>query len=83
MFSSRSKRNLLSFRDIRRNGYHIETTNEKDVEYLYITSIVSEKKHILKKLPAYSSGLYYTFINPIESYMVMNQELLNSKTFIV
>ena len=78
MFSSRSKKNLLSFRDIRRNGYHIETMNEKNIEYLYIMSIVSEKKHILKKLPAYSSGLYYTFINSVESFMVMNQTLLNS-----
>ena len=32
LFSSRSKRNLLSFRDIRRNGYHIETVNNNDVE---------------------------------------------------
>ncbi|KAI3448560.1 hypothetical protein Pfo_005225 [Paulownia fortunei] len=73
MFSSRSKRNLLSFRDICRNGYHIETTNEKDVEYLYITSI----------LPTYSSGLYYTFINSIESYTVMDEESINSKNFII
>ena len=41
MFSTRSKRNLLSFKDIRNNGYHIETTNEDGDEYLYITSIVS------------------------------------------
>ena len=37
MFSTRSKRNLLSFKDIRRNGYHIETITEKNEEYLYIT----------------------------------------------
>ena len=82
-FSSRSKKNLLSFRDIRRNGYHIETSNEKDVEYLYITSIVSGNKYILEKLPAYSSGLYYTFINTIESHVVMSKELLNPSTFII
>ena len=28
LFSSRSQRNLLSFKDICCNGYHIETTNE-------------------------------------------------------
>lgn len=33
LFSSISKRNMLSFRDIRRNGYHIETINENNVEY--------------------------------------------------
>ena len=39
LFCSRSKRNLLSFKNIRCNGYHIETTNEIYVKYLYITSI--------------------------------------------
>ena len=28
LYSSKSRRNLLSFKDIRRNGYHIETMNE-------------------------------------------------------
>ncbi|GAV75933.1 hypothetical protein CFOL_v3_19409 [Cephalotus follicularis] len=28
LYSTKSRRNLLSFKDIRRNGYHIETTNE-------------------------------------------------------
>ena len=27
LFSSKSPRNLLSFKDIRRNGYHVETIN--------------------------------------------------------
>ena len=36
LYSRKSKRNLLSFKDIRRNGYHIETMNEgnKDVYIL-------------------------------------------------
>ena len=41
LYSSKSRRNLLSFKDIRKNGYHIETMNEDNVEYLYITSIIS------------------------------------------
>ena len=28
LYSSKSSRNLLSFKDIRYNGYHIETNNE-------------------------------------------------------
>ena len=40
LYFSKSKRNLPSFKDIRRNGYHIETMNEDNVEYLYITSII-------------------------------------------
>ena len=31
LYSSKSRRNLLSFKDIRRNGYHIETMNEDNV----------------------------------------------------
>ena len=27
LLSSRSKKNLLSFQDVRRNGYHFETLN--------------------------------------------------------
>ena len=44
LFSSRSPRNLLSFKDIRRNGYHIETINEMNAEYLGITKTVSGQK---------------------------------------
>jgi len=36
-YSPKSNRNLLSFKDIRLNGYYIETNNEGDIEYLYIT----------------------------------------------
>ena len=41
LYSSKFRRNLLNFKDIFRNGYHIETMNEDNVEYLYITSIIS------------------------------------------
>ena len=41
LYSSKSSRNLLSFKDIRYNDYHIETNNEGSEEFLYITSIVS------------------------------------------
>jgi peptide/histidine transporter 3/4 len=38
LYSPRSSRTLLSFKDIRANGYHVETTEEKGVKYLCITS---------------------------------------------
>ena len=41
LYSRKSRRNLLSFKDIRRNGYHIEIVNKDNVEYLYISSIIS------------------------------------------
>jgi hypothetical protein len=40
LYSSKSRRNLLNFKDIHHNGYHIETNNKGNEEYLYITSIV-------------------------------------------
>ena len=44
LYSSKSTRNLLNFKDIRKNGYHIETVNEGNKESLYITSIIHGKK---------------------------------------
>ena len=82
LYSSKSRRNLLSFKDIRKNGYHIETMNEDNVEYLYITFIISGQKVIMEKLPAFSSGLYHTTIKSIESYVV-NQELNDPKVFVI
>ena len=47
LYSSNSRRNLLNFNDVRKNGYHIETMNKDNVEYLYITSIMSGQKLII------------------------------------
>ena len=54
LYSSRSRGNLLSFKDIRRNGYHIETTDENDMEYLCITSIISGKKAYIRKASCFA-----------------------------
>ena len=67
LYSSKAKRNLLSFKDIRGNGYHIETNNEGSKEYLCITSLVSSQKLILEKLPIFSSSLYYTTMRTIKA----------------
>ena len=83
LYSSKSTRNLLSFKDIRRNGYHIETLNERNVECLYITFIVYSKKLIMEKLSAFSYGLYHTNIKHIESYVVVNQKFNDLKTFVL
>ncbi|PIN19665.1 hypothetical protein CDL12_07642 [Handroanthus impetiginosus] len=70
--SCKFRKNLLSFKDIRRNGYHIETINDQNIEYLHITRVISGKKHVLEKLPAFFSGLYYTSINMVETHAVVN-----------
>ena len=72
LYSVRSRRNLLSLKDIRHNGYHIETTYDNNKEYLCITHIVSSQKLVVEKLSAFSLGLYYTTITTIELNMVMS-----------
>ena len=72
LHSNKSSRNLLSFKDIRRNGYHIETMNHDENEYLLITSIIYGEKNILEQLSSLSCGIYQTTIRSIESYVVMN-----------
>ncbi|KAB1670230.1 hypothetical protein E1A91_A03G095200v1, partial [Gossypium mustelinum] len=72
LFSTKSQRNLLSFKDICINGYHIETMNEKNIEYLYITNIECGKKCVLERLPTFSSGLYYTHISAIKAHVTTN-----------
>ncbi|GAV90170.1 hypothetical protein CFOL_v3_33579, partial [Cephalotus follicularis] len=72
LYSTESRRNLLSFKDIRLDGYHIETTSENDKEYFYITYNASGRKQILEKLLGLSSGLYIMKIRAIESHNVVD-----------
>jgi hypothetical protein len=83
LYSSKSRRNLINFKDICLNGYHVETTNEGSDEYLYITSIILGQKLILEKLSAFSSRLYYTIMRTIESHVVMHQKCSNPKMFML
>ena len=71
IYYSKSTRNLLNFKDIRRNGCHIETMNEGNTKCFYITFTIYDKKLIMEKLSTYSFGLYHTNIKPIESYVVV------------
>lgn len=80
LYSPKSQRNLLSFKDIRHNGYHIETINEGNDEYLQITSISQGTKNVLEKLPAFSTGLYYTKISAIEAHSILNQKFTDDFT---
>ena len=73
LYSSRSRKNLLSFKDIHRNGYHLETINEGNIEWLCITTFKLREKRILEKLVAFSCGLYFTTITMIESHNVIKQ----------
>ena len=81
LYSSKSRRNLLSFKDIRKNGYHIETMNKGNKECLYITSITYGKKIVAEKLSAFYPWLYHTIIKSIESNVVVNQKFNYLKIF--
>ena len=83
LYFNKSTRNLLNFKDIRRNEYHIEIMNKGNTKCLYITSIVYSKKLIMGKLVAFSSGLYHTNTKSIESYVIMNQNFNDPKTFVL
>jgi len=74
LFSPKSKRNLLSFNDIYLHGYDTQSATEENMKYMYLTTYVSGKKCILEKLPKLSSGLHYTYINVIESHMVVKED---------
>jgi len=81
LLSGRSKRNLLSYKDVRRNGYHLETANEQNKEFLCITSYMMGQKTIHEKLEASSMGLYFVPIRVIESYATMPWKLMNPDVF--
>ncbi|KAM0976790.1 hypothetical protein PS2_019385 [Malus domestica] len=71
LYSPRSGRTLLSFRDIRDNQYHIETTEDNGSEFLRITSYEYGQKRIHEKLEHLPSGLYITTIRGIEAHNVI------------
>ena len=81
LYSSKSNRNLSSFRDIRLNWYHLETRNEGSIEYLCITRHELDKTCVLEKLPTFSPGLYYTYISTIEAHAIVNQKFTNHDKF--
>jgi hypothetical protein len=83
LYSSKSNRNLLSFKDIRLNGYHLETRNEGGNEYLCIIKHDLNQTCVLEKLPSFSLGLYYTYISTIETHVIVNQKFTDYDKFIV
>ena len=79
LYSNKSNRNLLSFKDIHRNGYHIENMSHNGNEYLLIT----RQKQIFEKLISLSYGLHQTTIRLLESYAVMNHNFNDLKAFLL
>jgi hypothetical protein len=63
---SSSTHTLLSYKDIRRNDFHVETNSGNKDEYLSITKNDGYNKRLLEKIPSLSSGLYYTYIKLVQ-----------------
>ena len=83
LYFSKSNRNLLSFKYIRLNEYHIETKDDEDIEYLCITQPNWDKKSVMEKPKTFFSGLYYTYISTIEVHAIVNQKFTNDNKFII
>ncbi|KAL9165046.1 hypothetical protein ABFS82_06G145400 [Erythranthe guttata] len=77
LISGRSNKNLLSFKDVGRNEYHLETQVENTVECLCVTSYVMDKRIVHEKFEATASGLYCVQIRAFESYATMPWKLVN------
>ena len=71
-------RSLLSFKDIRMNGFHIETKGEGNKESLQIFELVHGNKKVLECIPALSTGLYHTKVSMIEANAIFNKEAIDN-----
>ncbi|KAL1219805.1 Retrovirus-related Pol polyprotein from transposon TNT 1-94 [Cardamine amara subsp. amara] len=80
LYSPSSKRSLLSFKDIRMNGLHIETKGEGNKEFLMIFEIAQGHKKVLETIPAISTGLYCAKINMIEANATVNKVVTENFT---
>jgi hypothetical protein len=72
-----STRTLLSYRDIRKNGFYVETHQGNKEEFLLFTKLTKFGKQICEKISSLQTGLYYTYIKPIEhvAYKVIFQDI--------
>jgi len=72
-----STHTLLSYRDIRKNGYHIETHHQNNKEFLLITKDNRYGRDTLERIPSTSSRLYYSYIKLVQhvAYKVIFQNV--------
>ena len=76
-------RTLLTFKDIRRSGYHVTTACENGAEYLHITTSDECETQVVEKASGTSSGLYYIKIKPPEEYIAMMTIFKNPESFTI
>ena len=52
-------RTFLSYRDIRKNGFHVETHEDNKEEFLLFTKLMRFGKQICEKISSLPTGLYF------------------------
>ena len=57
-----STRTLLSYRDIRKSGIHVETYEENKEEFILFTKDIGQGKKTLENVPSLQSGLYIKLV---------------------
>ncbi|GJV41867.1 disease resistance CC-NBS-LRR class family protein [Tanacetum coccineum] len=77
LFSPKSKRNLLSFRNIYHNGYDTQSKTIANKKYLHIIN----ENQILEKLPMLHSSLHYTHINVPQAHMAVKEKYCDPGIF--
>ena len=83
LYSLRSSRTFMSFKDIRENEYHVETAHENDVDFLYMTSNTYGEKRILEKLRCLSSCPYVTTIHLIENNFIIRLTSIDKSSYML
>lgn len=71
IYAPKASRNLLSFADLRKNGFHINTASSSGVECL---QLVDEQGNVVEEFKASGSGLYATTIQPQSSHSSYSSE---------
>jgi hypothetical protein len=72
-----STRTFLSFRDVRKIGFHVETHMDNKEEYLFLTKLTGYGKQICEKISSLQTGLYFTYIKPVKhvAYKIIFQDV--------
>ncbi|GJV23042.1 disease resistance CC-NBS-LRR class family protein [Tanacetum coccineum] len=77
LFSPKSKRNLLSFRNIYHNRYDTRSRTIGNEKYLHIIN----ENQVFEKLPMLHSGLHYTHINVPQAHMAVKEKYCDPGIF--
>jgi hypothetical protein len=72
---------LLSFKDIRANGFHVETNDEDGEERLIMTRKHGDQKTVVESFPSIKESLYYTYVKPQSDIAVFKTIFSNQESY--